>query len=331
LTGFDLEEIERRLEEMESSSYENNSASGNLFKQFIIPPFSVLNSASGVWQERKKLFKKFISSKDGRGQDLISGGLSTIAKQIGCPLSGTSEFDPVLCEILINWFCPAGGHVLDPFAGGSVRGLISSFIGNDYTGIDLRQEQIEANGKNYLSIFEADDFNGNKLKKPNWICGDSLDIKKLVSGKYDFLLTCPPYGDLEKYSDDPKDLSNMSYEKFIETYAQILKDSIDLLKDNAFIAIVVGEIRDKKGYYRNFVSDTITAMLSAGTKYYNECIIVNCVGTLAVRVGRHFSKYRKIGKQHQNALIFVKGDEKKIDLTPYDYDFSEIMSEENKD
>lgn len=32
--------------------------------------------------------------------------------------SGTSIFDPVLCEIAYRWFCPQGGTVLDPFAGG---------------------------------------------------------------------------------------------------------------------------------------------------------------------------------------------------------------------
>ena len=40
--------------------------------------------------------------------------------------SGTSIFDPVLCELAYRWFCPPGGTVLDPFAGGSVRGIVSS-------------------------------------------------------------------------------------------------------------------------------------------------------------------------------------------------------------
>ncbi|MGB3315839.1 MAG: DNA methyltransferase, partial [Albidovulum sp.] len=40
--------------------------------------------------------------------------------------SGTSIFDPVLCEIAYRWFCPQGGTVLDPFAGGSVRGIVAS-------------------------------------------------------------------------------------------------------------------------------------------------------------------------------------------------------------
>ena len=59
--------------------------------------------------------------------------------------SGTSIFDPVLCEIAYRWFCPQGGTVLDPFAGGSVRGIVASRLGRRYVGIELRPEQVEAN------------------------------------------------------------------------------------------------------------------------------------------------------------------------------------------
>ncbi|MGB3312861.1 MAG: DNA methyltransferase, partial [Albidovulum sp.] len=59
--------------------------------------------------------------------------------------SGTSIFDPVLCEIAYRWFCPQGGTVLDPFAGGSVRGIVASQLGRAYVGIELRAEQVAAN------------------------------------------------------------------------------------------------------------------------------------------------------------------------------------------
>ena len=59
--------------------------------------------------------------------------------------SGTSIFDPVLCELIYRWFCPLGGAILDPFAGGSVRGIVAAKLGRNYTGIELRAEQIEAN------------------------------------------------------------------------------------------------------------------------------------------------------------------------------------------
>jgi len=59
--------------------------------------------------------------------------------------TGTSIFDPVLCELAYRWFCPPGGLVLDPFAGGSVRGIVAAKCGRRYIGIDLSERQCEAN------------------------------------------------------------------------------------------------------------------------------------------------------------------------------------------
>jgi len=42
-----------------------------------------------------------------------------------------SIFDPVACELSYRWFCPKEGEVLDPFAGGSVRGIVANFYGRD--------------------------------------------------------------------------------------------------------------------------------------------------------------------------------------------------------
>jgi hypothetical protein len=43
---------------------------------------------------------------------------------------------------------------------------------------------------------------------------------------------------------------------------------------------------------------------------YNEAILVTAVGSLSIRVGRQFSSGGKLGKTHQNVLVFVKGDPK---------------------
>ena len=53
---------------------------------------------------------------------------------------------------------------------------------------------------------------------------------------------------------------------------------------------------------------TIEIMEGAGYKYYNEIILVNSVGTLALRSGKQMQASRKVGKIHQNVLVFVKGD-----------------------
>jgi DNA modification methylase len=226
--------------------------------------------------------------------------------------SGTSIFDPVLCELVYRWFCPSGGAILDPFAGGSVRGIVAALLGHDYTGIDLRPEQIEANREQGDTI----DFEGHM---PRWIEGDSRDVSSLSPGEYDLIFSCPPYADLERYSDDPRDLSTLDYDEFIKSYREIIAASVDMLKSDRFACFVVGDIRDKKGFYRNFVSDTITAFQEAGATLYNEAVLVTAVGSLPIRVRKQFTGYRKLGKTHQNVLVFYKGDVKKIKS-----DFGEI-------
>ena len=308
-----------------AGDWEDIGQKGSLVARYVVPPFTVLNAGAKYWQDRKKEWLRFIHSDTGRSNTLLSEGLLRLAKKTRSKkITGSSIFDPVLTEALEAWFCPAGGHVLDPFAGGSVRGLVSAFTGRDYTGIDLRQEQIDANEEDYLQNCGMDDFTGNHLRHPRWITGDSMNVRKLAGDKeYDFLLTCPPYHDLEKYSDDPHDLSNMDYETFRETYFTIIREAFGILKENAFAAIVVGEIRDKKGYQRNFVSDTIRAFTEAGAKYFSELVLCTCVGTAAVRASHSFSKGRKPIKIHQNVLVFVKGNEKKIQLGDYEYVFPE--------
>lgn len=213
--------------------------------------------------------------------------------------SGTSIFDPVLCEIAYSWFCPPEGHILDPFAGGSVRGVVACYLGREYTGIELRPEQVEANQE------QAEDIGVS----PTWIVGDAKDVKELAPEEYDFVFSCPPYYDLEVYSDLPGELSAMpTYEEFLSIYRQIVADCIDLLRDDRFACFVVGDVRDKDGFYHNFVSDSIAAFQDAGAKLYNEAILITAIGSLPIRVGRQFEAGRKLGKTHQNVLVFCKGD-----------------------
>ena len=307
-----------RLAYGESGNVEQ--ARKTLAERFIVPPFSVLDARQGYWQERKKAWIALgIESEVGRetGTDensptwdgIRSGNAKAVAYDgqtrlneiIGVnSFTGVSIFDPVLCELAYRWFIPVSGHVLDPFAGGSVRGIVASMLGYQYTGIDLSARQIEANRR------QAEDLLTEN--KPTWIVGDSKDVLTLAPGEYDFIFSCPPYADLEVYSDDPNDLSTMDYPDFKSAYHEIIYSAVTMLKPNRFACFVVGDMREKKGFYRNFPAHTIEAFQDAGMMLYNEAVLVTSIGTLSVRVGRQFSGYRKLGKTHQNVLVFYKGD-----------------------
>ena len=275
--------------------------------EFIFPPFSVLNTREGIWQRRKREWIA-LGIKGELGRDVVAIANTTNKKYeyfVGRSKSDTSIFDPVLCELAYRWFCPAKGKILDPFAGGSTRGVVASVLGYGYTGIEIRKEQIKANEEQ-----------AEKIKvNPKWILGDSYKINKLLpkKEKYDLIFTSPPYYDLEVYSEMKNDGSaKQTYQEFIKWYEQLFTKTIKFLNQNRFLVVQVGEIRDKKGVYQNFISDTITCFKNMGLYYYNEIILVTSVGSLPIRAGRIFRSSRKIGKTHQNILVFYKGDLSKI-------------------
>jgi hypothetical protein len=218
-------------------------------------------------------------------------------------LTGTSIFDPVLCELTYRWFCPPGGTVLDPFAGGSVRGIVAGKLGRRYVGVDLSERQIAANREQAAAICSD--------PLPDWRVGDSTGLATIAGDvEADLLFSCPPYADLERYSDDPADLSTMAYPAFLEAYRKIITAACSRLKNDRFACFVVGDVRDKRGLYLGLPWHTVQAFQDAGLGLYNEAVLVTAAGSLPIRVGKQFDASRKLGKTHQNVLVFVKGDPK---------------------
>lgn len=295
VTGYDNDELARLFFK------QNNQVNRLLIEDYIIPPFSVFDSKQGYWQKRKKEWiEKIGDSGEGRSDTLLGEGLKSIAVKSGSGnLTGTSVFDPVLTEVLYTWFCKEGGLVIDPFAGGNTRGLIASILGYKYIGTDLNKEQLDANQKKADELHE---------KQVTWIHDNGLNLRDHVKEPADFLITCPPYYDLEVYTDQEDDISNApTYQDFLKTYTEILQRTYPLLKDGTFAVIVVGNVRDKDGNYHNFVGDTVTAMVNAGYKFYNEIILATSIATASVRARRTFDAKKKVVKTHQNILFFAKG------------------------
>ena len=267
--------------------------------KFIEPPFSVLDTKSGNWQRRKKEWKRIgIKSEIGRNNNKVNSiRLETDGKDISNnPYQ--SIFDPALCEVLYNWFCVSGKEILDPFAGGSVRGIVANYLGFKYTGIDIRQEQIDSNREQGLEILDIDN-------QPNWYIGDSNEVLNDFKKEFDFVFSCPPYADLEVYSDLKGDISNMPYINFMRAYEEIIAKSCKLLKSGGYACFVVGEVRDKKGNYIGFVPDTINAFKKCGMNFYNEGILLNAIASASMRANGNM-KTQKLVKVHQNILIFKK-------------------------
>lgn len=320
---------------METNSAKEGSKDGSLNERFVVPPFSILDTRKGYWQARKKLWRDIIGDMgESRNDTLITSpeikykdlylktrkhreelGITFkeyLEKYVSDEVkereaskvlsAGVSLLDPVMAEIVCKWFGTQGCKTFDCFAGDSVFGYVSAYLGNEFTGIELRPEQAEINNARVEGM------------KAHYINDDGQNVgKHIAPHSQDLLFSCPPYFDLEVYSDLPNDASNQgSYEDFIGILRNAFTAALGCLKDDRFAVIVVGDVRNKKtGCYYDFCGDIKRIFRDNGAELYNEIILVETGASTALRAGRYMES-RKVAKMHQNILVFYKGNTKNI-------------------
>lgn len=320
------------------SEKQNSAPESSLFDRFIVPPFSILDTRKGYWQDRKKKWYELMGDLgDSRKDTLVTSleikykdlyqrtrehrkelGLSfkeyidkyvsqedLEKEQAKIVAQGVSIFDPVVSEIMCRWFTPkSGSQIFDCFAGDTAKGLVFAECGHSFVGIELRPEQVEINNK----------IIADRGKDIRYICDDGQNVAKHIEPEsQDLLFSCPPYFDLEVYSDLPNDASNQgTYEDFIQVLDNGFSRAVGCLKNNRFAVIVVGDVRDKKtGFYYDFCGDIKRIFKQNGMRLYNEIILVEQTASTALRASRYMDA-RKVAKTHQHILVFFKGDPKKI-------------------
>lgn len=218
-TAFEDEEIEAYFDGMNDPGDPASSqdfTAGSLEADFGVPPFSVLNTTRAYWTERRDQWRDMgldtLTEAPGRENVLSDDGLMTGEWDAGedsggigsgFDNEGASIFDPVLAELLYRWFAPEGGTILDPFAGGPARAVVSAVTDRAYHGIDLNEAQVQHNRESWQSVAES---GIDVPDPPQWAHGDSAAMDEHIEAhewpaEYDFLFSCPPYHDLEEYTD----------------------------------------------------------------------------------------------------------------------------------
>lgn len=273
----------------------------SLQDKFLVPPFSILDARQGYWLDRKRLWRERIGD-EGQARD-VSVFDGNLKNYVTDSFASASILDPVLCEIVCKWFTPGdNSNVFDVFAGDTVFGWVSSFLGHNFTGIELRKEQADFNTR------------ATQGMTARYICDDGQNVLQHIEEQsQDMLFSCPPYFDLEVYSELENDASNQdTYEDFYKILDTAFSRAIKCLKDERFAVIVVGDVRNRKtGTYYGFPDDIKATFKRNGMECLNEIILIDPIGTARLRASRYMD-YRKVAKVHQNVLVFYKGDAQKV-------------------
>ena len=151
--------------------------------------------------------------------------------------------------------------------------------------------------------------------EPVWLVGDSVATMDATPPlQADMVLGCPPYYDLEEYSDDPDDLSNMTPDEFDAAMADTFRAMNRHLRDDSFAVFVVGSARNKRGDLMDMKALMQRCAAGVGWSYANDMVLINSIGTAAQRATGPFRAKRTITRIHQDVVVFCKGDRKRATL-----------------
>ena len=272
-----------------------------LVDRYLAFPASVLDRRGARW---KALRARWAHLGDvGRDGVLYRESNTEVGEALHTYSQGASRFDPALAHLLTHWYTRPGDTVVDPFAGGPIRGMVTTELDRAYHGVDLNPHQVEANHQAHPDHTHL------------WEVGDATTWQ---APHADMVLTCPPYHQLERYSDDPADLSVMGWDEFTTAIRATVTNTLTALHPDRYTAWVVSDVRDRNGQLRDLPGEVVRAHQQAGALWLDDLVTVDPIGAGRLRAKRPFVRSRKTLRTHQRALVFVKGDPTRAAWRIYD-------------
>lgn len=215
--------------------------------------------------------------------------------------STTSYFNPKLARIVYSSYCPPGGTIFDPFAS-VVRPYVAKILGYNYTGCEVRKEECDKINSLLNTVLSTD----NEVNVIHTDCRNYTTDKK-----YDCIFTCPPYWNLETYSNQSNDMSAIEdYNIFLQEMEKVYVTCKELMHDDSYCCFVVADFRDYNEGRKNvnrlvpFVSDMIRTGENAGLILYDKVICQKPLGTAPSRL--KLWNNRKTVRIHEELLVFRK-------------------------
>ena len=192
-------------------------------------------------------------------------------------------------------------------------------------GVELKQEMVDYVSSKFspkelvvdVNIIQGDSANKKTMLKVQ----DRLEIMGRKNAQ--FLVLHPPYDAIIKFSDKKEDLSNCATtEEFYELFKQVAKNGYDMLEQNRFAALIIGDKYANSRYISlGFVCQRKMEELGFVTK---AVIVKNITGNEKAK-GRtaNLWRYRALSGgfnifEHEYIMIFQKTKLKKIKTKPKD-------------
>lgn len=220
------------------------------------------------------------------------------------------NFVPQIPNQLLQRYSKRGDWILDPFVGSGTTLIECRRLGRNGIGIELNGEVV------YKARERIERENNMQNITTKVVMGDNteLDYHQLLSAlginSVQFVIMHPPYFDILKFSDNPKDLSNSNtvYD-FLSRLEVAVKKSRDVLDNNRYLAVVIGD-KYEDGHLVPLGFYTMQMIMKSGFSL-KSIIVKNFDETKGKRSQKELWRYRAlIGEyyifKHEYIFLFIK-------------------------
>ncbi len=154
------------------------------------------------------------------------------------------NFIPQIPHQLLLRYTKKGDWVLDTFLGSGTTLIECKRLGRNGIGIELQPEVAALASANVDK--EADPHPGKTVAEI--VTGDCLEVDYAVAlGRHgrkacQFVIMHPPYWDIIKFSEDPRDLSNLEdLTGFLKQMGNLAEKVYEILEEGRYCALVIGD------------------------------------------------------------------------------------------
>lgn len=220
------------------------------------------------------------------------------------------NFIPQIPNQMLKRYTKRGDWVIDTFAGCGTTLIESQRLGRNCIGIEL-QDSVAQRAKELVS------GEPNRLGTVSEIVtGDSteIDLKSILHRhnrkSVQLLIMHPPYFDIIKFSNDPRDLSNAgTVDKFLEMMNKVVDNASSVLEKGRYFALVIGD-KYSKGEWIPLGFLTMNEVLKRGFML-KSVIVKNFEETLGKRNQKELWRYRALVGgfyifKHEYIFVFKK-------------------------
>lgn len=202
------------------------------------------------------------------------------------------NFIPQIPNQMMRRYTRRGDWVIDAFAGSGTTLIEARRLGRNVLGVDLQPSVADLARRLAIS-------DGTATTVAEVRSGDSatFDFRAALRAhgreQAQLLVLHPPYFDIIRFSDDPRDLSNAaSVEAFLAMLGRVVENVAPVLERGRYLALVIGD-KYARGEWIPLGFQAMNEVLQRGFSL-KSIVVKNFEGTAGKRQQRELWKYRAL-------------------------------------